>query len=164
MTRSQLVLGPSQLNDLRTALAQLGQQADVYLAMIADFSGQDIVSWQNRHDLDTSSIAALAAGDMMATLEVGRMLGGKRACNLIVQEHDELTILIARVGEGLLLLLGTAKDVPLGWSRLALKRTGDRILAVIGSAAPSAPPPALSDDFASSFAAQLDSIWGLYVY
>lgn len=159
MTRSQLVLGPAQLNEIRAALSQLGQQADVRLAMLGDLSGQDLVAWAGRSEVDTSSIAALAAGDLMATLEVGRMLGGRRACNLIVQEHDDLTILVGRVGESLLLLIATAKDVPLGWSRLAVKRTADKILALVGAAAMVPPPAAVSDDFESSFAAQLDLLW-----
>jgi predicted regulator of Ras-like GTPase activity (Roadblock/LC7/MglB family) len=159
MLRSQLVLSPAQLTELRTCLSQLGQQAEVRCALLGDMSGQDIVVYDPRSDVDTPSIAALAAGDLMATLEVGRMLGGRRACNLIVQEHDDLTILIGRVGEGMLLLIATAKDVPLGWSRLAVKRTSDRILAVVGAAAMVPPPAAVSDDFESSFASQIDSIW-----
>jgi predicted regulator of Ras-like GTPase activity (Roadblock/LC7/MglB family) len=159
MTRSQQVLGQAQMLEIRAALAQLGQQADVRLAMLGDLSGQDMVSWSGHADVDTASVAALAAGDLMATLEVGRMLGGKRACNLIVQEHDDLTILVGRVGEGLLLLIATAKDVPLGWSRLAVKRTADKILSIVGSAAMVPPPAAVSDDFERSFAAQLDSLW-----
>lgn len=159
MSRSQLVLSPAQLNEIRATLSQLGQQADVRCALLADMSGQDIVSWSGRTEVDSSSIAALAAGDLMATLEVGRMLGGRRACNLIVQEHDDLSILVGRVGESLLLLLATAKDVPLGWSRLAVKRSADRILALVGAAAMVPPPAAVNDDFERSFAAQLDSIW-----
>lgn len=159
MARSQIVLAPAQMHEIRATMSQLGQQADVRLAMLGDLSGQDMVSWSGRDDIDASSIAALAAGDLMATLEVGRMLGGKRACNLIVQEHDDLTILVGRVGEGLLLLVATAKDVPLGWSRLAIKRTAEKILSLVGSAAMVPPPAAVSDDFEQSFAAQLDTIW-----
>jgi predicted regulator of Ras-like GTPase activity (Roadblock/LC7/MglB family) len=159
MARSQLVLSVSQLHELRALLAQLGQQADIFCVFLGDMSGQDIVSWNARNDTDVSSIAALAAGDLMATLEIGRLLGGKRACNLIVQEHDDLTILVARVGEALLLLLATARDVPLGWARLAIKRTTDRILPIVGAAAMTPPPAGISDDFERSFNAQLDTIW-----
>jgi predicted regulator of Ras-like GTPase activity (Roadblock/LC7/MglB family) len=159
MSRSQLVLSPAQLAELRANMAQLGQQADVRCVMLGDLSGQDIVTWEARSGADIASIAALAAGDLMATMEVGRMLGGRRACNLIVQEHDDMTILIGRVGEGLLLLLATAKDVPLGWARLAIKRTSEKLLAIVGAAAMTPPPAAVSDDFERSFAAQLDSIW-----
>lgn len=159
MSRSQLVLSVAQLDELRSLLAQLSQQAEVRCAFLGDLSGQEIACWDARSDTDIASVAALAAGDLMATLEIGRLLGGKRACNLIVQEHDDLTILVARVGEALLLMLATAKDVPLGWSRLTVKRAGDRILSVVGSAAMVPPPPAFNDDFERSFAAQLDGIW-----
>jgi predicted regulator of Ras-like GTPase activity (Roadblock/LC7/MglB family) len=159
MARSQLVLSIQQLQELKQLLSQFSQQADVRFAMLGDLSGLDIVSWDCGSDTDIGSVAALSAGDMMATMEVGRLLGGKRACNLIVQEHDDLTILIARVGESLLLLLATARDVPLGWSRLAIKRSTDRILAVVGSAAMVPPPDAISEDFERSFASQIDNIW-----
>lgn len=159
MRHAQLMLAPTLLNEIRALFAQLGQQVEVRLAMLGDLSGQDMVSWSGPGAVDTASVAALAAGDLMATLEVGRMLGGRRACNLIVQEHDDLTILVGRVGEGLLLLLATTKDVPLGWSRLAVKRTADKILALVGSAAMVPPPVAVDDDFERSFAAQLDTLW-----
>ncbi|NTU82664.1 MAG: roadblock/LC7 domain-containing protein [Chloroflexales bacterium] len=159
MSRSQLVLSVAQLNELQGLLAQFSQQADVRCAILGDLSGQDIVSWAGRDGADLGSVAALAAGDLMATLEIGRLLGGQRACNMIVQEHEDMTILVARVGQGLLLLLATARDVPLGWSRLALKRAIDRILPIVGKAANTPPPPGISDDFAQSFSSQLDSIW-----
>jgi predicted regulator of Ras-like GTPase activity (Roadblock/LC7/MglB family) len=159
MARSQLVLSAAQLQELWQLLSQFGQQADVRFAFLGDLSGLDIVSWDGRNGTDVGSVAALAAGDMMATLEVGRLLGGKRACNLIVQEHDELSILIARVGESLILLLATSRDVPLGWARLAIKRSSERILAIVGSAAMVPPPPGISEEFERSFAAQLDNLW-----
>lgn len=159
MARSQLVLSAAQLQELRQLVAQFSQQADVRFAFLGDLSGLDIVSWDGQNGTDAGSIAALAAGDMMATLEVGRLLGGKRACNLIVQEHDDLTILISRIGEALILLLATSRDVPLGWSRLAIKRSSDRILAIVGSAAMVPPPDAISEEFERSFAEQLDNLW-----
>ena len=159
MFGSQLVLSVDQLNAIEACLAQLGQQADIRCAMLADLSGQDIVHWDRLNSVDTPSIAALAAGDLMATLEIGRMLGGKRACNLIVQEHDEQTILVGRVGEGLLLLIATGQDVPLGWARLTIKRTSERILAIVGESTMISPPPAVDEDFEARFAAELDSMW-----
>jgi predicted regulator of Ras-like GTPase activity (Roadblock/LC7/MglB family) len=154
-----LSLTPAQLGELRAVLAQFSQQAEINCAILADFSGQDIVTWEGRGQQDTSTIAALAAGDMLATMEIGRMLGGRRTCNLIVQEHDDMSILVSRVGEGLLLLLATAKDVPLGWARLAVKRAGERIVSIVGASRLVAPPVAVSDEFMKDFAAQLDAMW-----
>lgn len=159
MAQSQIVLSTSQINTLQRDMAQMGRQSGVRFVMLADLSGQDISYWDAAGNSDVGSIAALAAGDLMATLELGRMLGGQRACNLIVQEHDEQTILIGRVGKGLLLLLATARDVPLGWSRLAVKRMVERILAVVGTFADTSPPPGVNEDFEDQFAAQLNTIW-----
>lgn len=159
MARSQLVLAPAQLRDLHACLVWLGREVDVRCAMLVDLSGQDIVHWSAQKSYDISSIAALAAGDLVATIELARMLGGQRTCNLIVQEHDDQTILMSRVGEGLLLLIATARDVPLGWSRMAIKQTTSRMLNILGDIAMLPPPPAVSDDFEAIFAAQLDTLW-----
>lgn len=159
MSRSQMVLSTAQINELSALLAQFSQQAEVRCTFLGDFSGQEIASWDARTDTDLASVAALAAGDLMATMEIGQLLGGSRTCNLIVQEHDDLTILVGRVGQSLLLLLATARDVPLGWSRLAIKRSSERILKIVGNAAMVPPPPAFTEDFERSFAAQLDKIW-----
>ncbi|MFQ3663494.1 MAG: roadblock/LC7 domain-containing protein [Chloroflexaceae bacterium] len=159
MSRSSIVLSPSHLAAIQHLLAQLGQQADVRCAFLGDLSGQELASWEDRTNLDIGSLAALAAGDLMATMEIAQLLGGKRTCNLIIQEHDDMTILVSRVGEGLFLLLATARDVPLGWSRLAIKRTAERILTIVGKAAMTPPPSAVNDDFVHNFAAHLDNIW-----
>jgi predicted regulator of Ras-like GTPase activity (Roadblock/LC7/MglB family) len=159
MTHIQTVLSKTQLTTLQTDMAQLGRQRGVRFIVLADFSGQDISAWDAAGSSDTATISALAAGDLLATLELGRMLGGRRACNLVVQEHDDQTVLIARVGQGFLLLLATAKDVPLGWSRLAIKRLADRIELVVGAAANTPPPAAITEDFEQQFQNQLNRIW-----
>lgn len=159
MSGSQIVLSKAQLHALRSDVSQLGQQSGVGFVVLADLSGQDIVFWDAFQRSDPATISALAAGDLMATLEIGRMLGGQRACNLVIQEHDEQTVLIARVGQGLLLLVSTAREVPLGWARLAIKRTVERILAVVGDLADTPPPPAITEEFETSFARQLSAIW-----
>lgn len=159
MARPQLALSLEQLKDLRGCLSWLGQEVGVHCGLLLDMSGQEIVHWTTRSGLDITSIAALAAGDMLATLEIAQMFGGKRTCNLVVQEHDEQTILMARVGEGLALLVVTEREVPLGWTRMAIKQTSAKMLTIVGSAAMTPPPPAVTESFESQFAAQLDTIW-----
>ncbi|RRR74999.1 MAG: hypothetical protein EI684_05770 [Candidatus Viridilinea halotolerans] len=159
MHRTQPALSAAALATIHGLLGQLSQQAHMRCAFLCDLGGQELASWTEQADLDLVSLAALAAGDLMATMEIARILGGKRACNVIIQEHDEMIILVARVGEGLVLLMATGVDVPVGWSRLAIKRTSDRILEVVGSAAMTPPPLVMSDDFVASFNAQIDTIW-----
>jgi predicted regulator of Ras-like GTPase activity (Roadblock/LC7/MglB family) len=159
MASSQIILSAAQQDELRHALAKIAQDATVHCALLGDLSGQEISSWVPHGGFDISSIAALAAGDIMATLEINRMLGGERSCNIVIQEHDDQIILIGRVGEALILLLAVARDVPLGWARIALKSATTRILAVVGAAAHTPPPPAVTEDFAAQLSAQLDTIW-----
>lgn len=159
MRRSQLTLSVDQLNELQTCLKWIGREVDVRYGLLADLSGQEIASWSVQGNFDVSSIAALAAGELLATLEIARLIGGKRTCNLIIQEHDEHTVLMSRVGEGLLLLIVTAREVPIGWSRMAIKETTVRIAKVLSDIVMIPPPPAVSEDFETQFSAQLDTIW-----
>lgn len=159
MIRSQLTLSATQLHELHACLTWIGREVDVRCGLLADLSGQEIVHWGAQSAPDISNVAALAAGELMATLEIGRMFGGKRSCNLIVQEHDEQTILMTRVGDGLLLLIVTAREVPLGWSRMAIKEVTVRMLKILGDIVMIPPPPAITDDFESQFSAQLNNIW-----
>jgi predicted regulator of Ras-like GTPase activity (Roadblock/LC7/MglB family) len=69
---------------------------------------------------------------LVATLEIGQMMGSQRGCNLIVQEHEGQSVLVSRVGVEMLLLMATDQEVSLGWSRLAVRRTADHIAGVIG--------------------------------
>lgn len=124
------VFSASQMRDIKTNLAQLGGLPGVRCALLADMSGQEVASWKGISNVDTPGVAALAASELLASVEIGQILGGYRSCNLIVQEHDEQMVLMARVGEDMLLLLATENDAPIGPSRLAIKRTSDRLFAI----------------------------------
>lgn len=156
--RPALAMSAAHMATLRATLAELGKQAGVRIALLADLSGQDIASWHRIDTVDMAGVAALAAGDLLATIEINQLLGGRRSCNLIVQEHDEQTIVMARVGTTMILVLATEREIPLGWVRLAIKRAADQLLTTIEAAAAEAvanPAPALSEDFEAQFAAQI---------
>jgi predicted regulator of Ras-like GTPase activity (Roadblock/LC7/MglB family) len=160
MARSQMVLSAQQLQKLHACLAWLGRHASVKCGILVDLSGQDIAHWSALHNVDVGSIAALAAGDLLATMEIARMLGMRRTCNLITQEHDGQTIMIARVGEDLLLLIVAGHETPLGWVRMAVKRSITAMIAIIGTPQPTpAPQPQINKDFEAVFAAKLEQIW-----
>jgi predicted regulator of Ras-like GTPase activity (Roadblock/LC7/MglB family) len=159
MSRSQYVFTPAQLEALYNCLAWLRTEPGATCGMLCDLSGQDISYWTRNQDLDIATIAALAAGDMLATLEISRMLGGQRACNLIIQEHEEQTIVIARIGEGLALMVATSRDVPLGWARMTVKRIGADIQKVLIEAEQNQTNVELTSDFESAFETQIESLW-----
>ncbi len=157
--RTRLVsLSAEHLHELRACLVQLGKQGGVSCALLADLNGQDIVHWNAFGDIDTASVAALAAGDLLATLEINQLLMGQQGCKLIVQEHEDQHILMGRVGEHHLLLMATSTDVPLGWVRLNLKRTSERILEILDSATLTL-PQTVSSTFALDVARQIERIW-----
>ncbi|MCG8351008.1 MAG: hypothetical protein MI924_24835 [Chloroflexales bacterium] len=129
--------------------------------MLIDLSGQDIVHWSLPGDLDIGGISSLAAADLLATMEIARMFGMDRICNLIIQEHAEQIIMITRIGEGFLLFVAATRDVPLGLARVAVKQISTVMLVIIGNAAATQPPQhhALSNTFEAAFTEQLEKIW-----
>lgn len=157
MAHSQIVLSPNQLQKLRACLVWLGRHASVRCGIVADLSGQDIVHWSMQPNLDTSSIAALAAGNLMATLEIARMFGLGQTGNMITHEHAEQTIIIARINEQLLLLVAASRDTPLGWVRVAVKQVNGAIVKIVGTL--ERPPAAIEGNFAAGVSQTLDTIW-----
>ncbi len=133
--RHASTLTPQQVEQFRECLAEWRGQPGLYCILLADFSGQALATWSRYDEIDMQGIAALAAGDLSATLEIGMLIGGQRNCSLIVQEHDEQTILIGRIGTDLMLLMATAQDVPTGWSRLTMRRLSERLTAITEAAA-----------------------------
>jgi predicted regulator of Ras-like GTPase activity (Roadblock/LC7/MglB family) len=141
----------AQFAQLQARVAQLGAVDGVRCALLADLSGQEIAAWAAATPPDLASLAALAAADLLATFEVSALLGGDRSCNLITQEYDDQTIVLAQVGSALVV---TEPELPLGRLRLALKRTTAQILEVVTAATASA-PPVLDERFAGAFAMEL---------
>lgn len=153
------VLSVAQIGQLRAELARLGREVGVRCSMLVDLSGQEIVHW-SIGDLDNvPGIAALTASDMLAALELGRIIGGLQPCNVIIQEHDHQTVFLSRVGEGLILLLVTARDVPLGWSRLALRQSSAKMQEIVMHVVPVPSEQPLTDDFERQLAAKIDTLW-----
>jgi predicted regulator of Ras-like GTPase activity (Roadblock/LC7/MglB family) len=161
MARSNIVFSPEQLQQLQSSFGWLERHAAFRCGVLIDLSGQDIVHWSTQQDLDITSIASLAAADLLATMEISRMFGMGRACNLIIQEHPEQIIMVTRIGKDFLLLIAATRHIPLGWARVTIKQVSTALLATIEQAAATAPPQpqTLSDNFEAAFADQLEQIW-----
>ena len=83
--RAPLLLSAEQQQELQSVLAQVGHEVGMRSGLLVDLSGQEIVHWSSAQLTDIGSVAALAAGDMMATIELGRLVGNAETCKIIVQ-------------------------------------------------------------------------------
>jgi predicted regulator of Ras-like GTPase activity (Roadblock/LC7/MglB family) len=109
---------------LRQPLLAMGREnSGVYFVVLADMSGQELVSWSAVDDVDTAAVAALSAGALAAAADLGQSLQATAQPRIIVQEHDERTVLLVQVRADLFLLLAITADTPLGWARVAVHRT-----------------------------------------
>lgn len=107
-------------------LGHVGKENGILNLILGDVNGQALAAWTRWEEVRASNglndAATLAAGSLASTLEMGKLLDYQATCNAIVQEHDDLVVLISRIGENLVLLVATMPDVPIGWSRLLSKR------------------------------------------
>lgn len=147
-------LSAEHLPRLKETLAALGREPGMTCALLIDMSGQELAAWHRVQQLDVSEIAALAAGEVQAAGEISRALGSIRPGNVTILEHDEHVVLTARLEDDLALLLVTEPSVPLGWARLALKRTGEAARAIIGTPQ-SGRTPELPHNFEAHMTAQI---------
>jgi predicted regulator of Ras-like GTPase activity (Roadblock/LC7/MglB family) len=120
-------IGRAEMGAMAAVLRRLGGSAGVQAAVVASLDGTVVADWQRTSELDVAELAPLAAGSLVATLQVGRLLGSRGLSSLMLQEHDGLLVMIARLRETHLLLLAVEGEAAVGPLRLAMRRTIERL-------------------------------------
>lgn len=144
-------LTSAQLAGLRGCLARLARTGGARYIALIDISGQEIAGWAAGHPVAGAELAALSAAGMLATLELGWLIGRQRTCHVLIQEHEGQTVIVARIDDSLLLLLALAATAAVGVARVAIRRAAHEILQIYGSPA-AAPAPQIDRDFEQEFA------------
>jgi len=119
---------PQQL--FRAALAQFGQHAGIQCTLLMDLSGQVLGSYYPASDLNMNDIAAVSIGDWAAANTLASLSRATQRCRFITQEHDTFRLLLAAVGDDMVLMTMTSNDVPVGWTRLQMQRLADLCLKI----------------------------------
>ncbi|MCU0492145.1 MAG: hypothetical protein MUD01_11185 [Chloroflexaceae bacterium] len=114
----------------QAVLARLGYEAKCSYTLLADMNGLEICHWCRIGDVESTSIAVLAVGELVASSEISLLFGKQKSCSVIVQEYEEQTVLIGRVDKNHFLLMSTDTAASLGWLRLTLKRACDELAAL----------------------------------
>ena len=119
-----------QIESMRNALRELALEPDVHCALLTDISGIVLTHWSRRRDINVTVVAALAAGNSLALAEIGRNLGQKHPSNLVIQEGQDQSIIMAQVDD-LLLLLAIGPNASLGWARITTMRTCEELSRIV---------------------------------
>lgn len=137
----------AQLADIQSSIGELGYTANASYVLLADLDGQDVTYWCRLGDIDSATIAALSAGDFLASLTIGETLGCRGTTRTIIQEHDGYLVLIMQLASGHILLMVTGDGISLGFARLTMRRSCDEITTILSAPLLEFPRPTLVAEF-----------------
>lgn len=129
MTATHLIMYEDEFKRIDEELQRLYQQSNAKLVFLVDKNGQLIAIAGETHNIDTTSLASLTAGNIAATGGMARLLGEKEF-SLIYNEGERDNIHISLVGQRVILVVVFDQRSSLGLVRLRVKKSSE-ILAKI---------------------------------
>lgn len=119
---------PAQFERIKTALAKLRQDSAARVAFLVDKSGQPIATEGEVGNLDTTSLASLAAGNVAATGGMAQLIGEKEFPTLS-HEGERESIHICVIGRALLIVVFDERS-SLGLVKLRVKQASHELAAI----------------------------------
>ena len=116
-----LLLGDAELAALQRAVDGLTAQDGISCVLLIDTAGKIVTVSGHAGQLDTATIAALAAGDYATTRALARRVGEKDF-SLVFQRDHQLNAYLHAVSEEALLVVLFTEGTPLGGVRQAVKQ------------------------------------------
>src|SRR6476619_2431134 len=104
MTNSSIVLRESRYHHIKAMLARLRLDSSARLVVLVDKDGQQIAVHGELGNLDTTSLASLAAGNVAATGGMAKLIGENEFPTLS-HEGEKESIHISVIGRVLLLVV-----------------------------------------------------------
>ena len=128
MTDAPIIMHEQQFQQLKQVLNKLRRDSFSRVVFLVDKNGQQIAVMGDVGDLDTTSLASLAAGNVAATGGMARLIG-EREFPTLSHEGERESIHICIIGRVLLVVVFDARS-SLGLVKLRVKQAS-RDLAVI---------------------------------
>jgi predicted regulator of Ras-like GTPase activity (Roadblock/LC7/MglB family) len=129
MIGSDLVMYEEEFRRIETELKKLHQQANSKVVFLVDKNGQLIASAGDAHDLDTTSLASLTAGNIAATGGIARLLGEKEF-TILFHEGEKDNIHISLIGQRIILVIIFDNRSSLGLVRLRVKKASEALTGI----------------------------------
>src|ERR1700745_239106 len=104
MADTPIVLREQQYHQIKAVLARLRMDASAKVVFLVDKDGQEIASQGEVGNLDTTSLASLAAGNVAATGGMAKLIGENEFPTLS-HEGEKESIHISVIGRVLLLVV-----------------------------------------------------------
>ena len=129
MIGSDLVMYEEEFRRIEAELKKLHQQANSKVVFLVDKNGQLIASAGDAHDLDTTSLASLTAGNIAATGGIARLLGEKEF-TILFHEGENDNIHISLIGQRIILVIIFDNRSSLGLVRLRVKKASEALTGI----------------------------------
>lgn len=129
MSSSDLVMYEEEFRKIDEELQKLYQQTNAKVVFLVDKNGQLIASAGETHDLDTTSLASLTAGNIAATGGIARLLGEKEF-TILFHEGEKDNIHISLIGQRVILVVIFDSRSSLGLVRLRVKKSSESLVVI----------------------------------
>src|SRR3712207_8746549 len=128
MTDTPIIMHEQQFQQLRLILGKLRLESFSRVVFLVDKNGQQIATHGDVGDLDTTSLASLAAGNVAATGGMARLIGEKEFPTLS-HEGERESIHICIIGRVLLVVVFDERS-SLGLVKLRVKQASRDLAAL----------------------------------
>ena len=126
MNGSDLIMYEEEFQRIDAELKKLHHQANAKVVFLVDKNGQLIASAGDTHDIDTTSLASLTAGNIAATGGIARLLGEKEF-TILFHEGEKDNIHISLIGQRIILVVIFDSRSSLGLVRLRVKKVSEHL-------------------------------------
>lgn len=133
MVNHTIILREQHHLQIKTVLDKLRADATARIAFLVDKAGQPLAVNGDAGDLDTTSLASLAAGNVAATDGMAKLIGEREFPTLSHEgEHESLYICV--IGRALLVVVFDERS-SLGLVKLRVKQASRDLASVLDSVA-----------------------------
>src|ERR1041384_4847650 len=129
MSKAAMVMYEEEYQQIKSIIAKLCDDANAKMVFLVDKNGQQIASYGEIGNLDTTSLASLTAGNVAATYGLARLIGEKEF-PVLSHEGERDNLHISVVTGRVILVVIFDEQSSLGLVRLRVKRASAELGAV----------------------------------
>jgi predicted regulator of Ras-like GTPase activity (Roadblock/LC7/MglB family) len=129
MAETPFIIEEQQFKKLKTVLARLCVECAARVVFLVDRDGQPIAFHGDIGDMDTTSFASLAAGNVAATSSMAKLIG-EDVFPSVVHEGERESIFISVIGRSLLVTVFDERST-LGLVKIRTKRASHEVAAIL---------------------------------
>ena len=155
-----LVMYEEEVRRIQTVADRLQQDSRARAILVVDKNGQLIAASGNAHELDTTSLSSLVAGNVAATGGIAKLIKEDEFTGQF-HEGKGISIHMSLVGRRVILVVLFDKNTTHGLVRLRVKKANDELTKIFDDLAEKARTSPAPDAFSEITDADIDNLFNL---